>query len=326
MTVKSNSFEGGTNGTTIDPTSSLVGGAAITVYNNGGGVAQFSNTRAMHGSLCAHLSGVNGTGNITAFLPTVSATAYAWRGYFWIPTGTVTSGNEVRPLQLQDTNGGQALLVRRTGSALAVRGASSTDVWTSSTPGTVFPEGQWVRVEVLANINTGAMSFATYAGDSTTALFSQSMSSAWGYASGASAIQRANFGFIGNSVGDIYVDDVSQNDAGSAFLGPALAAPNLSLGLNDRLAQIVASTTSGTSPYTYAITQTAGTATSAASDGTGKWLVAKHPSDTLTYQVTVTDANNVTSNQTVDIPPYTTASSTSAILRPSGTIPGSTWA
>ena len=298
MTTTKNTFEGGTVGATIDGTSSLVGGDAITVYNNGGGVAQFASTpAAMHGTRQMHMSGVSGTGNITAFLPTVNATKYAWRGYCYIPSSTT---GEVRPVQLMDVNSAQALLVRRTGSILAVRANGSTDVWTSSSPATVFPLDTWVRIGLYTDVAAGAMTFATYNGDSTTPLWTQTMSSGWGFAAGGTSVLRTNFGFAGNSIGDIYFDDVAQNDTATGLLGPApVSSPTISGSVTANRAEIGPYTaTGGTSPYTYSINPTTGTT----NIGAGHWLVTMSSTAGQSFTVTATDANGTTANATAVVP------------------------
>lgn len=120
--------------------------------------------------------------------------------------------------------------------------------------------------------------------------------------------------------GQLFIDQVYAEDGTLTY--PGMWSLPITDSFADNLALIEAD--GGTPPFTIAQDSGASTTPEELDDGsvsgTGRWLVAKHVSDTLVY--TITDAAAVDSDP-VNVPPISPANS--FIKRPTGSLPSTTW-
>lgn len=304
MTRYNNSFEGGTTGSQITAASSGgVSGDAFTAVS--GATTLYSNVQAAHGVLSMATSTTNASQGYIRWNTNTTATSVAARLYIYA-TGLPTGDEHLIRLNTGTPGAGTRLVSihYNVNGNLRISDASGTSgVWTSTN---TLPLNQWVRIELFAiagsTTSNGTIKGAYYLGDSTTPVETL-------YSNTAANVGTAqNFTYVvmgrysGAGTVQYYFDDLATDDAATGLIGPIVNNPILSVN-SANVAKITASATSGTSPYTYSITQTSGTTTAPTNISTGVWTVTPPSTGTLVYQVSVTDANGVTSNQTITISP-----------------------
>lgn len=267
MAVKTNSFEGGTNGTGI--TSGNSGGASGDAFDflviGTGATVTFDNTRAAHGTLSARVTPTasqTANGNWQG----LNTTDFAIRKYIYLTAATT---DDTYWFRSSNAGGGTRLVSLHGDSAgrLVLRTPSAT-VWTSTS---TVPLNQWVRIEMYAHIGTGTtdgkVAAAFYSADSTTPIDSFTNNA---LNMGTTAIDQIGFLKYNNQAyaTAFWVDDLRIDTAATGLLGPvgSNAAPTV----NPPAAQRIA--TGNTASMTMTATDSDGTIASRS------WVVTSYPS------------------------------------------------
>lgn len=225
-----NTFEGGTNGTTI--TTGNSGGTsghafdAVTITN---GSLTFSSTQSAHGSLAAAMSTTVSTGQVANFswntIP-LTTTMYG-RVYVYLTASPITTDANIQFRGTGASNGGSIQI--DTGRHLVLQNGVFTTILTFST---VLATATWYRIEwYMATGTAGNASFTVtyYAGDSQSAIESHTdQTSAWG---GTGGIAEMDFGWTHShpSQPTMYMDDIALSPLN--YLGPAGKSASGSMGL-----------------------------------------------------------------------------------------------
>lgn len=220
MTAYANTFEGGTNGTTI--TTGNSGGGSGNAWDTAtpgtGATLAYDNAHAAHGTLAGKVAtgATAATVLISKTFPGATTTpALRFYCYFTANPGSI--------LEIAQCRSGATVrlhvLITTTGKVRLTNAAGST-VFTSTN--SINLNG-WSRVEVYGvtlDAVTGAATIALFnSPDSSTATESSSFTS---QNFGGSA-DRVSYGVLTNStanVGPFWFDDVAENDTGTA-IGPA---------------------------------------------------------------------------------------------------------
>lgn len=288
-----NSFEGGTNGTVISTVNSGgTSGDAFTATASG----TVFDTFAAHGGMAMKITAPGAVAQQVKWAPDGTLEAFAARFYLYIDAlpgvdcwltrflnSTTAIGN------IEVSAAGNLVLLNQT----------STAAWTSSSN---LPTGEWVRVEVWIDVgtstSTGQGKIAYYVGDQTTAVESSAVLTGQNFL-GAN-ITQINFGKCNGTdvTSNLWFDDLALSTGATDYIGPVVTStpPTGSGTFTDNMARLQVTTSGGVAPYTYAIVQTSGPTTAPISVGTGQWLVAKHATDDLYYQVTIQDGTGQTSD------------------------------
>lgn len=226
MTIKANTFEGGTNGTTITIGNSG-GGSGDTIdyvaINGVGSAMVFSNAQAAHGTLSGKITPVASNtcyfqyGTSVAPLATVTLAA---RFYVYMTSATTSA---MGLFFFYDNSGARAtsLHLDATGKLYA-RDTTGTTLWTATS---AFPLNQWVRVELFAKIattTTGEIHAKYYLGDSMTLVDGVDLTNTNNGASGTNTYRGAG---VGKQSSDayataFYIDDFKLDSAAAALIGP----------------------------------------------------------------------------------------------------------
>jgi hypothetical protein len=163
-----NSFEGGSNGTTLTAANSGGGsGSKFNAVSCSGGTATYTSTNPAHGSLAGSFAPSTAacyTQWTSASIPTTT-TSY---GRMYVNLGSIT-GNTVVLAKLATSSGSRdAQIAVTTADKLALYDANNTKQATSTNN---IPTG-WVRIEwTLVNSTTaGSLSVSMYSADSNTAV------------------------------------------------------------------------------------------------------------------------------------------------------------
>jgi hypothetical protein len=224
LTVKKNTFEGGTNGVglTHSPTNNTGGtsGDAFTTIVLGTGAAiTFDNTRAMHGSMSGKLApAASATARIDYDSLNSNKLGVALYYYF-----TANPTDDTYICQFNSSAGRVVSLHLASGGTLKLRDfatASTANIWASTA---TIPLNQWVRIEVWAQVGTttsnGQIKVAYYLGDSTTPVQSTSLTA---QDLQTTNISRFSFGkFNGSAYATpFWLDDVRYDDLATDLIGP----------------------------------------------------------------------------------------------------------
>lgn len=326
MTLYTNTFEGGTDETVI--TTGNSGGASGTPFDSLAGSPEFEAASAYHGAMGMILPSSStqrqvrwdGLNNVT-----VRASAYVRFGS--VAPSVVneiiqfrTAGNAIVAGVALNTNGRVLIRVGAGGSFLTGTNISAHGISANT----------WYRIDVWITVDTTSTGRVVYricnvdAGDTNTPI-TTAFDSGTTVNFGTTAIDRVHFGCMQAQArnGDWEYDTIRAEDGVAALFDLYTPpAPDITETFTDNLALLEAS--DGTPPFT--IAQDSGTTTTpeelddGAVSGTGRWLVAKHASDTLVY--TVTDDAAVESDP-YNVPPISPANS--FIKRPTGSLPSTTW-
>lgn len=223
-TVRSNSFEGGTNGSTI--TTGTSGGASGTAFDlvavGANATRVWSNAQSAHGGMSALVSTSSaGTANNAQFVWNLAngCTQVAMRGYFYLPAFP-TVAHQI--MAVAATSGSyRATVYVTTAGQFRV-----DDVAGIKYTGPALATGTWYRVEMVVQRGTtttdGSLQFAYYALDGTSALGTFSTAAA---NTGDTTVTYANvqFGRPGATpalTSSFYMDDVAAEEARTTFIGP----------------------------------------------------------------------------------------------------------
>jgi hypothetical protein len=301
MTTYFNSYEGGTNGTTLNPTSSGSGGTAFNAVSSG---VTFDNTHVAHGAMAAKFD-ATGTGIQSADVTGLNTAAIAMRDYFYFTANPV--GSATPQIQWMGTAAQTrlvSLIWNNTGTiSVSITGAGV--VYTST--GTVPLNAQF-RSELRVKINgtSGEVHFAGYAGDSTTPITGMS------YDSTTANLGTTNVGEIrrGRTVSNAYpnafwVDDSAWNDAAAGFIGPYVSSSPTTLVTSQFAGVCVVdarnTTTEVGGALTFTWTQSSGPASTPVQLVNGLWYITPDTATDLVYTLSVSEAGGHTSSGTITV-------------------------
>jgi hypothetical protein len=328
MALKSNTFEGGTNGTTVTTgNSGGTSGTAFDAVTISSGTVQYTTSQAMHGlkscafnnvTAAAHLdyTGYATSSMVARFYVRFDALPGAAVRLLDIRTSTVSvarvSTDSSNRLVFQTNNGATTLLTTAAISATT-----------------------WYRVEVATtNGTSGAtLKFDYYAGDSGTPVASGYSNSAQNTGTTAN-ITQAFFGSVASTAytGQFEIDDFAVLDGTLTYLGAASAPPTavltttqsgLAVTANGSTSTVVSPATISSYDYDWGDGTTHGSGATPAAH-------AYSAAGTYTITLTVTDSNSLTSTatatvtvaaaagtvtaQTVDVSTNWTASTSTALV------------
>lgn len=224
MTTLTNSFEGGTSGTTVSAANS--GGASGNAFDfvtaGSGATLAFDATEAAHGLLSCKVATVAAATSFTQWatsgqLPS-TATLYV-RGYFYF------TGNPAGTIRLVNATGAGGsvgtISLTAAGKLLLTYGSGGTTFVTFTA---TVPLSAWFRVEgfFTASATAGQVSGSLFTGDSVTATETHtSAANLDTSATNATTLSYANSSSIG-SVGPYWMDDVAVSTTGP--VGPWTAS------------------------------------------------------------------------------------------------------
>lgn len=313
MTLKQNSFEGGTNGSNITGgTSGGVSGDAFTLVAGVGGsnTVTWSNTHPAHGSLGAKITGVAGGSPALVWSLPASTSQVALRAYFYM-TALPPAFTTVLAVS-NSTKFASVVYIEPTGKVRVDNnaGVSTYEPATTLAINTLYRFEH--RVAHGASSTTGTIKFDVYAGDSTSALMTFTTSTT---DMGTTDFTNVQYGLPGGeSTWTFYVDDVAVQDGTTTAIGPVAsnAAPTANAGPDQSnvepwatvLLDGSASSDSDGTIASYAWTQTAGTTVTLTGSGATRTYIAPGTiaGETETFSLTVTDNGGATSTaDTVNI-------------------------
>lgn len=302
-----NTFEGGTNGTTITTANS--GGASGTPFDyieigSGAGMV-YSTATAAHGTKSMLASG----NAVKAFAeysvgPTPKLTT---RTYFRMPA-LPTAANNI--IVIRNSSAQAASIIVSTAGVLRVADATGASI--HDTP--ALNINQWYRIEAAwepgASTTTGKVWFGLYSGDSTTAIDSWSSTTA-NFGTAPMALFR--FGKYDNAGNNsFYFDSVTYDPTSTTLLGPHVAlniAPTANAGtsLEDvEPGTVVTLDGSGSADpngtiTTYLWEQQIGATVTISGTGSTRTFTAPYTlaGDLLAFKLTVTDNNGATAESSV---------------------------
>lgn len=312
MTTKTNSAEGGTNSATVTPGNS--GGASGDAFNTVGGSPTFVNTPTLVGGMAYVIPAANDLLWWTGFGTAVGKLRFAFR----LSANTGLSG-----LRLCEIRTGSRSLARvffnASNQLVLTANNNGTTIGTLST--TVPSVDTLYVMDIVAeskNSGNATVKARWFAASDPSTIIGQQSSSTVSQGTTANATTRTVGRGASDSYGGVvYLDQIEANDdtANLDYIG--MWSIPITESLTDSLALIEA--TDGTPPFT--IAQDSGATTTpeelddGAVSGTGRWLVAKHATDTLVY--TITDDAAVESDP-VNVPPAATGNSTRRRPDPDG--------
>lgn len=215
MTILVNTFEGGTQGTTISTGNS--GGTSGNAFDNvsigSGGTLTYDGTQAAHGSLSAEIT-TAGSGVFFGWVASLGTQTQVWFRQYLYLTGNPSAN--IAPFKAQSGASNCAQMGINTSGKITFQNAAFSTVITSAS---TIPLNQWFRVEgfVLAGTSTGQLSFSLYdAADSVTPTETQTSTAAQVL---LASMDRVNFGQIqAVSAGPFWMDDIGVSTTG--YLGP----------------------------------------------------------------------------------------------------------
>lgn len=323
MTTIGNTFEGGTSGAAI--TAGTSGGASGDAYTFQSGfnttnpnTAVFDNARAAHGTLSLKCT-YDGTAAAPAgaYLTWNFATSnrLVVRSYVYMQTLPAESFNLMMVYNnLASGNQTGRLSISSSGKLQSLDATGATITGSVATAN--FPINQWVRIEYAVTVGTtttnGKGEYAYYLGDSATPV------ATWSNAAinaGTAPIAQVRLGrtTVPTVVSTVWYDDFrAQDDIVSGWIGAPATATPLVMSSTDRLSYLITAVATPTAggAMSYAISQTAGTAVTPTSIGTGQWEVTPHPTSAGTYKVTASEVGGSSSSGSVTVP---SATSTPAV-------------
>lgn len=220
MTLLTNNFGGGTNGTTISTVNSggASGNAFDSVSISSTSAIIFDSTHAAHGSYSAkYTTGASGTTALTEWTTSLGtqATVY-FRLYMFISAG-LSPGVRFCRLQSGASHAGSLLLTNTTITLSYGSGFTG-----GATFSTVIPTSQWFRVEgfVTGSATTGAVSATLYLPQDSTIPVETQANTGVNTVGPLAQIWFGQANSAANS-GPFWLDDVAASTTG--YLGPATA-------------------------------------------------------------------------------------------------------
>ncbi|HEY3924872.1 MAG TPA: fibronectin type III domain-containing protein [Acidothermaceae bacterium] len=221
--VKSNSAEGGTSGTSVTAANS--GGAsgnAFTVFTKGSGAAVVYSTAAdAHGLLGYSITGASGT-----------ATSMGWNGYtspsialrFYYNPGPTLPSTVIRLADIRNASGTAARIELSAANQIFIQNNAGTTVTTFAH---ALHANTWYRIELAMSVSSSAATInaAYYLLDSTSPV-DPAYATTTGN-TGAANITQVTIGSTASATwtGTSYFDDVATLTPSTAFIGPVTSAP-----------------------------------------------------------------------------------------------------
>jgi methionine-rich copper-binding protein CopC len=304
-TIKSNTGDGGSNGTTV--TTGNSGGASGDAWGNvvGSTAVTFSNTQTVKGSMAYKMVQVGGTGANVRMDLGANTSEYYGRVYFYF-TAFPTSSNVI--IRSFDSSFAEKYRFELNASGqIRTMDGSQTLLNTS----TALSANAWYRLEwhVVAGTGTsGQIELKVFSLDSTTALITYTNSAC----NAGTATEHIAFGanLTSPTMPTLYLDEVKFDNA--AYIGPANIvnqAPTANAGIDQTVVQGATVTLNGSASSdsdgtitTYAWSQTGGTTVTLSSTSVVQpTFTAPAAPATLTFQLIVTDNGSLTGSDTVVI-------------------------
>jgi hypothetical protein len=224
MTLRTNTAEGGTNGTAVTAGNSggASGDAFGTVSAGAGGTIAYSSATAAHGSLSIAFTPASATLCYVVMNDGATSTSFTARAYLYL-TGLPSA--ETILLDVQGAAGGTAarLHLSTTGTLKLVNTAGS--VVSSGTQ--VLALNTWYRIALHGNVAASAtVRYALYAGDSSTPL-EQFTSNAFNSLNASGLAGRTVVGRFTatGTMATFHVDDFAANCESSTEIGPVASSP-----------------------------------------------------------------------------------------------------
>ena len=222
MTTLTNSFEGGTNGTALS-TGNTGGGSgnafdAVNTTGSGSGIA-FSTAQAMHGTVSAKLTYASGvSSNVYASWTTsMGAQAQAWFRFYIYITAHPSVNLRIWQSDISGSTLCSALFLTTSGT-LAFNASGSTAFTTTA----AVPLNTWYRLEgyCTGSTSAGQVSLSMYAGDSTSAVETDTSSASQNTGGTQNCYRFGSFAAITEtSAFSYYIDDPGLSSTGP--LGPS---------------------------------------------------------------------------------------------------------
>lgn len=219
MTTLTNSFEGGTQGTTVTAANS--GGASGSKFDNvssAGTTLAYDNTHAAHGVLSMlNVTGASLATNVVQWTTSLTATtiAQAWfRCYAYLTAYPSNQLRVARALNSSTYCGGIAI----TAAGNVVTLNTTGGIQTTST--NVVPLNQWFRLEgyVIGSASAGQIQVQLYLNGDDAATPTETNTSG-AAVNTASAINKIDFGNPSSSINyTFWMDDVGASSTG--YIGP----------------------------------------------------------------------------------------------------------
>ena len=222
MTTLTNSFEGGTNGTGLSTgnTGGTSGNAfdAVNTTGSGSGIA-FSNAEAMHGTLSAKLTYAASTSSnvYASWTTSMGAQSQVWFRFYIYITAHPSVNLRIWQSDISAATLCSALFLTTSGT-LAFNASGSTAFTTTA----AIPLNTWYRLEgyCTGSTSTGQVSLSMYAGDSTTAVETDTSSATQNTGGTQNSYRYGSFASITEtSAFSYYIDDVGLSSTG--YLGPS---------------------------------------------------------------------------------------------------------
>lgn len=228
MAIRRNTFNGGTSGAGLSTSNS--GGVSGDAFSAVESTLTFSSEQARDGSLSVKAPSASGSG-YGRWSVSGDRTA-ATRMYLYMTAAVSTSNGDFITGRV-DINGGAVVISNMITSSspsqrLRLRSTASANIWTSSS---TLPLNQWVRVEMLVNIGSGASDgqarIAYYVGESATAIEDSGWVTGLNLGGDIGTIDNVRFGksSSGTLDGAAYFDTIGLNTGSdySGFIGPEAA-------------------------------------------------------------------------------------------------------
>lgn len=217
-----NSFEGGTDTTTISAANSggASGTAVTSVTVSGATTIKFSSAFSRATMGCQHAYAITQAGYLVwNFSPTATTTRTAWRFYIYIPTGQAVTSQQL--FMVRSAAAYVALIAVDASGKLTVQNSAQA---VQATASSALPNDTWVRVELAVAVGTttgnGTIEAAYYLGDSTTPVQTLITSSVMNTGTVAIALVRVGSAGTVASARTHYYDDFSGAELASGFIGP----------------------------------------------------------------------------------------------------------
>ncbi len=296
--LKSNSAEGGTSGTSVTAANSGgASGTAFTVLSKGSGAALVYSTAAdAHGVLGYSMTGASGT-----------ATSMGWNGYsapsialrFYYNPGPTLPSSVIRLADIRNATGTAARIELSAANQIFIQNNAGT---TLTTFAHALQANTWYRIELAMSVSSSAATInaAYYLLDATTPV-DPAYATTTGN-TGTANIVQVTVGSTASATwtGTSYFDDVATQTPSTSFIGPVTggsptvpAAPSaVSAVAGDGQATVSwTAPSNGGSPITgYTVTTSPGGATTPAS---GTSVVVSGLTNGTAYTFTVTATNSV---------------------------------
>ena len=218
-----NTFEGGTNSTTLTP---LLGGNtggtsgnffdAVTI--GAGATDAFDSTHAAHGTLSNKIATVGSAAVYNTWSASFLPAPQVWMRMYLYFTANPT--NLHRVFSATSNGGVAASLVVTTSGTLRWTDSAGSTIFTTTT---AIPTNAWFRVEgfVTGNATTGQVSLSLYTSPDSSVPVETQTSAASQSTAGIITDVRYGVSAAVASVGPYWMDDIGISDSGA--LGPALS-------------------------------------------------------------------------------------------------------